>query len=245
MAPPMHLRAAAESTPSGVPPMPMSTSTPDSGQEVAIAPATSPSLMRRIRAPVARICSISSACLGRSSTITVRSFTDSSLARAIAARFWAGRRRDVDHLRRLGPDDDLLHVDERPRVEHAPALGHGDDGDGPRAAVGGERGAVDGVDGDVSQRRCAVSDALAVEEHGSLVLLPLADHDDAVHRDALQARSAWRRRPPGPPLPCPRGPSSAPTRAPRPPSRGPAPWRGSGRAAGAGRSRLPTIAGDR
>ena len=56
----------------------------------------------------------------------------------------------------------------------------------PAAAVSGERGAVDRVDGDVGQRRRAVADVLAVEEHGRLVLLALADDDDAVHRHALQ-----------------------------------------------------------
>ena len=45
-----------------------------------------------------------------------------------------------------------------------------------------ERGAVDGVDGDVDLRRRAVADSLAVVEHRRLVLLALADDDDAVHR---------------------------------------------------------------
>ena len=47
----MHLRAAAASTPSGVPPMPKRMSTPAPGQPVAMAPATSPSVMSRMRAP--------------------------------------------------------------------------------------------------------------------------------------------------------------------------------------------------
>ena len=50
----MHLRAAAASTPSGVPPIPKRMSVPAPGQPVAMAPATSPSVMSRIRAPVER-----------------------------------------------------------------------------------------------------------------------------------------------------------------------------------------------
>ena len=41
------------------------------------------------------------------------------------------------------------------------------------------------VDGDVDLRPGAVADLLAVEEHRRLVLLPLADHDDAAHRDRV------------------------------------------------------------
>ncbi len=46
IAPPRHLIAAAEMTPSGVPPIPMSRSTPVPGWAAAIAGATSPSRMR-------------------------------------------------------------------------------------------------------------------------------------------------------------------------------------------------------
>ena len=57
---------------------------------------------------------------------------------------------------------------------------------------GGQRGAVDRVDGDVDEGRRAVADALAVEEHRRVVLLALADHDDAVHRHRRQ-HGAHRR----------------------------------------------------
>ena len=50
----------------------------------------------------------------------------------------------------------------------------------------GRGGAVDRIDGDVGRRGRAVPDALAVEEHGGVVLLPLADDDDAVHGDRLE-----------------------------------------------------------
>ena len=66
MDPPRHLRAAAATTPSGVPPIPSITSTGLPGRAVSIAPATSPSEIRRMRAPVARTWRMSSACRGRS-----------------------------------------------------------------------------------------------------------------------------------------------------------------------------------
>ncbi len=86
----------------------------------------------------------------------------------------------------LRADRDLLHVDARAGVEHRAPLGHRDDGDGVAAAEGGERGAVDGVDRDVGEHGRAVADALAVEEHRRLVLLALADDDDAVHRHGVE-----------------------------------------------------------
>jgi hypothetical protein len=98
-----------------------------------------------------------------------------------------GRRAaDVDGSGRVGSDGDLLHVDARARVEHGAPLAHGDDGEGVAPAEGGERRAVDGVDGDVGLGRSAVTDELAVVEHGRLVLLALADDHDAVHRHGLQ-----------------------------------------------------------
>src|SRR5206468_11685232 len=46
--------------------------------------------------------------------------------------------------------------------------------------------ALERVDGDVDLRSSAAADLLAVEEHRRLVLLPLADHHDAVHRDGVE-----------------------------------------------------------
>ncbi|SHV08650.1 Uncharacterised protein [Mycobacteroides abscessus subsp. abscessus] len=60
MAPPMQRMAAAAMMPSGVPPIPSSMSVPELGRAVEMAPATSPSEMRRIRAPVSRTFWISS-----------------------------------------------------------------------------------------------------------------------------------------------------------------------------------------
>ncbi|SLJ82344.1 Uncharacterised protein [Mycobacteroides abscessus subsp. abscessus] len=71
----MQRSAAAAMMPSGVPPMPTRMSVPDSGRAVEMAPATSPSEMRRMRAPASRTCWISSAWRGRSRMHTVTSET--------------------------------------------------------------------------------------------------------------------------------------------------------------------------
>ena len=77
--------AAAESTPSGVPPIPQSRSTPASAETANSAAETSPSLMKRIRAPASRICLTPSSWRGRSSMITVTSPTDLPLRSATLA----------------------------------------------------------------------------------------------------------------------------------------------------------------
>jgi hypothetical protein len=91
---------------------------------------------------------------------------------------------DVDGVGGLGPGGDLLHIDAGAGVEHRAPLGEGDDGDGVGPAQRRQRRAVDRVDGDVDEGRMAVADGLAVVEHRGLVLLPLADDDDPVHRHA-------------------------------------------------------------
>src|SRR5215216_6351070 len=95
------------------------------------------------------------------------------------------RRVQVDRLSRLGSHGDLLHVHARPGVEHRSPLREGDHGDGIGAAEGGERGPVDGVDGDVA-RWATGTDLLAVVEHRRLVLLALTDDDDTVHGDVVE-----------------------------------------------------------
>ena len=79
IAPPMHRIAAAVMMPSGVPPIPASMSVPEPGRHAAIAPATSPSEINRMRAPAPRTSSISCAWRGRSSTHTVMSATEELL----------------------------------------------------------------------------------------------------------------------------------------------------------------------
>src|SRR5690606_32005547 len=53
----------------------------------------------------------------------------------------------------------------------------------------GEGGAVDGVDRDVALGPVAGAHHLAVEQHRSVVLLPLADHDRAAERDRSEERA--------------------------------------------------------
>ena len=84
-----------------------------------------------------------------------------------------------------GVADELLHVDAGTGIEHRAALGERDHGQRAGAALGAEARPLERVDGDVDPRRAAVADLLAVEEHRRLVLLALADHDDAVHRDRV------------------------------------------------------------
>ncbi len=78
----MHFIAAAAMIPSGVPPTPYSRSMPVFGRATEIAPATSPSVMKWMRAPVRRMSLTRSACRGRSSTQTVTSLTPMPFAAA-------------------------------------------------------------------------------------------------------------------------------------------------------------------
>ena len=96
------------------------------------------------------------------------------------------RRFDVYGVGGAGADGDLVHVEDVGGDVHGVAGGEGDGGDGPRHALGEERGAIYGVNGDVHSRVGAVADALADVEHGGFVLLALADYDDAVHADTVQ-----------------------------------------------------------
>src|SRR6185437_364761 len=69
--PPTHFSAAQASTPSGAPPWPTYMSTPVSGSVVLMTPATSPSVIRWMRAPASLSEALISAWRGRSSTQTV------------------------------------------------------------------------------------------------------------------------------------------------------------------------------
>ena len=89
-APPTHLIAAAEITPSGVPPIPIRMSTPVKGCAAAIAGATSPSRIRFTRAPALRSSAIRSSWRSRSSTTTVTSFTSIPFASATRWTFSVG-----------------------------------------------------------------------------------------------------------------------------------------------------------
>lgn len=84
--PPRQRSAAAAMTPSGEPPTPINTSTPEPGIAQAMAAATSPSEIMRIRAPASRTCSFSAAWRGRSSMTTVTSATGLPSAALMATR---------------------------------------------------------------------------------------------------------------------------------------------------------------
>ena len=93
---------------------------------------------------------------------------------------------EVEQVGDLGAAGELLHVDDGPGVEHRAAGRQRDHGERAGHPERAQPGALERVDGDVDLGRRAVADALAVVEHGRLVLLPLADHDDAVHAHALE-----------------------------------------------------------
>ena len=169
--------------PSGVPPMPSSRSMPVPSRAAMIAPATSPSTMNLIRAPVARISSASCSCRGRSSSTTATSSGLTALGLGHLVDVLGHRVADVDDVGGLGAGDQLLHVEDGRRVVHRAAGRDGEDGDGVGHPLGGQRGAVDRVDGHVALGPLAGADLLAVEQHRGVVLLALADHDRAAHAD--------------------------------------------------------------
>ena len=77
--------AAAEMTPSGVPPIPHSKSTGERSVTASSAAETSPCAISRTRAPAARIAFTPSAWRGRSSTTTITSPISQPLRWAISA----------------------------------------------------------------------------------------------------------------------------------------------------------------
>ena len=130
----------------------------------------------------------SASCRGRSRMHTVSSGTGTPRAFAMCARLVSIGAVEVDDVGQVAGAGDLLHVDARARVEHRVALGHRDDGQGVGQALGRQRGAVHGVDGEVDLRAGAVADVLAVVEHRRFVLLALADDDGAAHGDRVEDR---------------------------------------------------------
>ncbi len=126
-----------------------------------------------------------SACRGRSKIVTLTSSGRTPFAFATARTFSSGDAVTSIGVRSLGAGRDLLHVDGLAGEEHRAAGRQGDH----RQCVGlrdrGQRGAVDRVDRDVDAGPIAVADLFAVEEHRGFVLLALADHDRAVHRDGV------------------------------------------------------------
>ncbi len=185
--PPFRQRmAAAASTPSGAPPMPMTACTLVPRTAAEMPAERSPSEISRMRAPALRISSISFSWRGRSSTMTTRSFTWRAETLGDDLEILLGRRVEVHRALGRRPDDDLLHVAVG-RVQQTALVGGGEHGDRVRLAGGAEVGALERIDGDVDLRLVGQlrADLLADEEHRRLVALALADHDRAAHRQRV------------------------------------------------------------
>ena len=188
-----HRIAAAVSTPSGAPPVPITAWTPLPDTAAAMPADRSPSPMRRMRAPVARMSAISFSWRGRSSTTTVSSSTCRPSARGDRPQVLAHRRVDVDEVLGAGADDQLLHV-EIGRVQQAAFVGRGQHRDGIGRAGGAQVRALERIDGDVdlvvgaalAVALAGQADLLADEEHRRLVALTLADDDGAVDRHRVE-----------------------------------------------------------
>ena len=98
------------------------------------------------------------------------------------------RRREIDRVHQIRPDDQLVHVDARAGVEHRAPVGQRDQRQRIGQTLGGQPGAVHRIDGDVHQRPGAGAAVLTGVEHRRVVLLAFADDDDAAHRDGAQDR---------------------------------------------------------
>jgi hypothetical protein len=99
----MHFSAAAEMTPSGVPPTPHSRSTGELSLTASIAAATSPSEMSRTRAPASRNSRMPSSWRGRSRTTTMTSRTSMSFFLATRCTVSPSGTVEVQAVGDLGP----------------------------------------------------------------------------------------------------------------------------------------------
>ena len=160
-----------------------------SGSVVWMTPATSPSPISRIAAPVARTASISLAWRGRSRMQAVISDTGTPLALARLRDVFGRRGVDVDDAVGIaGADGDLVHVDVG-REQQAALLGDRDDGERVGQVLGADRRAFERIERDVDLRALAGADLLADIEHRRLVALALADHDRALDGEAVELRA--------------------------------------------------------
>ena len=168
------------------------------GRAAAIDGATSPSVISRTFAPTSRSSAISASCRSRSRTTTVTSSACMPFAFATRADV-LGRRRRRCRSRRPPPARRRScpcrrrrrgRTSSRARRRAITAIAFG-----MPSAV--SRVPSSGSTATSTSAPCAVADLLAVVEHRRLVLLALADHDDAVHRDRVEHRAASRRRRPG------------------------------------------------
>ena len=101
------------------------------------------------------------------------------------AQVLANRDVEIDHaVGQAAADRDFVHVDVG-RVQEVAVFGQCDDGKCARATLGGERGALQRIDGDV-HRRSAGADRLADIEHRCLIHLAFADHNGAGDGDLVE-----------------------------------------------------------
>ena len=159
---------------------------PVSGLAAISAPDTSPCGMNRIRVPTARIRLTISSWRGRSRITTIRSRGRTRLARATVSSVSSIGAFRSSSSSTSGAAGELLHVDAGAGVEHRLPVAGRDHGQRVGLALRAQLGALQRVDRDVDRDAVAGADPLAVEQHRRLVLLALADHDDAVHLDRRQ-----------------------------------------------------------
>ena len=184
----MHLTAAAEITPSGVPPMPHRKSTGRSRRDreqragdVAVGDQPHARAGRRgsPRCPPRGAGGRARRPSRRATSVPLRSAISSTVLPSGRSRSSRSamlrRRRPSSPCRRRARG----RTSCRARTSAITASAFG-------MPVRAQARALERVDGDVDLRRRAVADRLAVVEHRRLVLLALADHHDAVHVDRVQ-----------------------------------------------------------
>ena len=137
-------------------------------------------------APTSRRVSMACSWRGRSSMITVTSPGSPPLRSAILRTTSSSGSLEAEQVGGPRAGGDLLHVEDGPGIEHRAALRERDHREGRGHPPGGQGGPLERIDRDVHSWRAAVADLLAVVEHRRLVLLALADHDDAVHRHGVE-----------------------------------------------------------
>ena len=102
------------------------------------------------------------------------------------AQVLADRCVEIDHaVGQTAADGDLVHVDVR-RVQEIAVFGQCHDGERAGAALGGECGAFQRIDGDVHWRS-AGADRLTDIEHRCLIHLAFADHHGAGDSDLVKS----------------------------------------------------------
>ncbi len=140
--------AAAVSTPSGAPPVPITAWTPLPATAAEMPADRSPSPMRRMRAP--RGSNV------RDELLVTRPIEhDDDQVLDLAAETLRDRVQvvgdrgvEVNRVLRARPDDELFHVQIR-GMQQPSALGRGEDGDGVRRAGRAQVRAFERIDGDV------------------------------------------------------------------------------------------------